>query len=61
MYKSLRAVPFRRSLSGTKCLLTSQPVASRAEDAHSSQDFSKLAQEITGNGFSESLTASLFT
>ncbi|KAG0590834.1 hypothetical protein M758_1G125600 [Ceratodon purpureus] len=50
MYKSLRSVPFRRSLSASKGLLTSQPVASRAEDVYNSQDFTKLGQGITENG-----------
>ena len=56
MYKSLRSVPFRRSLSATKGL-TSQPVVSRAEDAYNSQDFTKLGQEVTEYGFGESLIA----
>ena len=61
MYKSLRSVPFRRSLSASKGLLTSQPVASRAEDVYNSQDFTKLGQGITENGLGESPIGSTLT
>jgi len=60
MYKSLRSVPFRRSLSATESVLSSQLLVVRAEDAYNSQNLTTVRQEISGNGFGESLIISLF-
>jgi len=60
MYKSLRSVAFRRSLSAKESAVSSQLLVVRAEDAYNSRKLTAVGQELSGNGFGELLIIALF-
>jgi len=55
MYKSLRSVPFRRSLSAKESAVSSELLVVRTEDAYRSRKLTTVGQELSGNGFGELL------